>query len=177
MSPDPQPPLGAQPSPGAPGVPGIPATPAPAPPASTAGERTVSMTEKIDEIHRRVVLERTTELSGLLEILGHRRRLMWLNFSAGLARGVGFFLGVTLIGALILGGIALAFNAAVGYMGFKDITLEQAVKATVAKFNEIEKLVGEAKEEVHTEAVQRAEMERLAPLEPDPAVQEDVLPR
>ena len=136
------------------------------------------MADKVDQIHRRLVLERGTELGGLLDILGNRRKLIWLNFWSGLARGVGFFMGVTLIGALLLGALALAFNAAAGYMGFKDVTLEQAVKAVVRKFNEIEAIATEANEEVHTEAVHQQEMERLAPKEaPDPTNPEAPPPR
>lgn len=122
----------------------------------------------MDEIHQRFVRDRGGELFGMLEILGNRRKLMWINFNAGMARGVGFFMGVTLVGALLLAAIAFAFNAVVGYMGFKDITLEDAVKAAVRKFNEIEKIATEAEEEVKTEEVQRQEMDRLAPPEPDP---------
>lgn len=131
-----------------------------------------SMADKVDAIHRRIVQERGIELGGLLDILGNRRKLMWLNFSAGVARGVGFFLGVTMIGALLLAGVAFAFNAAVGYMGFKDLTLEDAVKAAVRKFSEIEKIATEAQEEVKTEEVHRQEMDRLAPIDPDPLAPE-----
>jgi len=111
----------------------------------------LSLDDKIEEIHRRMVRDRHSELYGVLDILGNRRRMMWLNFNAGLARGVGFFLGVTLIGALLLGGLALAFNWTVVRLGFADVTLEKAVRAAVRKFEEVQRIVDKTHEEVQAE--------------------------
>ena len=111
----------------------------------------LSTEDKLEEIHRRLVRDRHAELYGMLEILGNRRRMMWLNFNAGLARGVGFFLGVTLIGALLLGGLALAFNWTVVRLGFADVTLEKAVRAAVRKFEEVQRIVDKTHEEVQAE--------------------------
>ena len=111
----------------------------------------LSTEDKLEEIHRRLVRDRHAELYGMLESLGNRRRMMWLNFNAGLARGVGFFLGVTLIGALLLGGLALAFNWAVVRLGFADVTLEKAVRAAVRKFEEVQRIVDQTHEEVQAE--------------------------
>jgi hypothetical protein len=80
---------------------------------------------------------RALELSALLEILGSSRKLLWVNFLAGLARGVGFFLGVTLVGALLIGILATLFDHAARTLGFRDITLKDAVRAAVVKFEEI----------------------------------------
>ena len=103
---------------------------------------------RVKAIHAQLTGKISAEANGLLEILGSRRKLMWVNFLAGLARGVGFFLGVTLIGALVLAGLAFFFNTAAERLGYKDITLESAVKKAVAQFTEIQKIVGEAKSDL-----------------------------
>ena len=88
------------------------------------------------------------ELSSLLEILGSSRKLLWVNFVAGLARGVGFFLGVTLVGALLIGILATLFDHAARTLGFKDITLKDAVRAAVVKFEEIRNEVADVQKEL-----------------------------
>jgi len=117
----------------------------PAPPEAPA-----TLEQKVEEIHERLVRDRHSELYGLLEILGNRRRLMWLNFVAGLSRGVGFFLGVSLVGALLLGALGYAFNRAATTLGFKDLTLEQAVRAAVLKYEQVEQIVEKTQDEVHS---------------------------
>jgi hypothetical protein len=106
-----------------------------------------TLEEQVEEIHERLVRDRHSELYGLLEVLGNRRRMMWLNFTSGMARGAGFFIGVTMVGALLLSGVALAFNAAASHLGFKDLTLEQAVRAAVKKFEEVQHIVEKTREE------------------------------
>lgn len=103
------------------------ATPSAPPPAAGAGH---------DAPHAEAD-RRALELSALLEILGSSRKLLWVNFLAGLARGVGFFLGVTLVGALLIGILATLFDHAARTLGFRDITLKDAVRAAVVKFEEI----------------------------------------
>jgi hypothetical protein len=107
-----------------------------------------TLEDRVKAIHSQLTNKISTEANGLLEILGSRRRLMSVNFLAGLARGVGFFLGVTLIGALVLAMIAFFFNTAAERLGYKDITLEGAVRSAVAKFSQIQDIVGEAKAEL-----------------------------
>jgi hypothetical protein len=114
-----------------------------------------TLEEKVEDIHHQLVSRRGAELLGMLEIIRSRRKLMWLNFNAGLARGVGFFLGVTMIGALVLGGVALAFNAAAHWLGYSDVTLEQAVTSTVRRFSELRELVEEARTAVAREEQQK----------------------
>jgi hypothetical protein len=133
-----------------------------------------SLEEKVNDIHHSLISRRGAELMGMLEIISSRRKLMWLNFNAGLARGVGFFLGVTMIGALVLGGFALAFNFAARSLGFSDITLEEAVGSTVRKFSEIRSLVEQARNEVEREEV--AARVRAVGTEPEVDVPEIVLP-
>ena len=82
---------------------------------------------------------------GLLEILGSRKKLMWINFIAGLARGVGFFLGVSIVGGLLLGATAIAFDKTAETLGFKDVSLRQVVQATFLKFQEIQDYIEEAR--------------------------------
>jgi len=48
-----------------------------------------------------VYFERS-EFQDYLELLGNPKRLLWVNFMAGLARGVGMFLGGGLIGTVVL---------------------------------------------------------------------------
>jgi hypothetical protein len=126
-----------------------------------------TLEEQVEEIHERLVRDRHSELYGLLEVLGNRRRMMWLNFTSGVARGAGFFIGVTMVGALLLSGIALAFNAAASHMGFKDLTLEQAVRAAVKKFDEVQHIVEKTKEEAAADARVREQTEGHP--QPDPS--------
>jgi hypothetical protein len=130
-----------------------------------------TLEEQIEEIHERLVRDRHSELYGLLDLLGNRRRMMWLNFTSGMARGAGFFIGVTMVGALLLSGLALAFNAAASHLGYKDLTLEQAVRAAVKKFDEVKTIVEKTQEETAAEArleEQDAPVQRPDPLAPPP---------
>ncbi|MBM3984964.1 MAG: hypothetical protein FJ296_04620 [Planctomycetes bacterium] len=117
-------------------------TPAPTPPAPPPESADVTARAEADR--------RALELSALLEILGSSRKLMWVNFLAGLARGVGFFLGVTLVGALLIGILATLFDHAARTLGFRDITLKDAVRAAVVKFEEIRGEVESVQREIAT---------------------------
>jgi len=88
--------------------------------------------------------EQSLAAHGLLQILGSRRKLMWINFVAGLARGVGFFLGVSLLGGIFLGVTAIVFDKAAQTLGYRDVSLKQVVQAAVHKFQEIQDYVAEA---------------------------------
>ena len=128
-----------------------------------------SLEEQIEEIHERLVRDRHSELYGVLDILGNRRRMMWLNFTSGIARGAGFFIGVTMVGALLLSGVALAFNAAASKLGFKDLTFEQAVRSAVKKFEEVQSIVEKTKQE--EAAGTRIDDPSLRPTHPDAELQ------
>lgn len=136
----------------------------PSPPAEPP-----TLEQKIDELHARLVCDKHSELYGVLDILGNKRQLMWLNFLAGLARGVGFFLGVTLVGALLLGGLAFAFNRLVASMGFRDLTFEQAVRQAVIKLEQVEEIVEKTEAEIESGQVALPPLEEPAPAEPPPA--------
>lgn len=101
-----------------------------------------------DELARSEAARRALEVTALLEILGSPRRLLWANFLGGLARGVGFFLGVTLVGALVIGILATLFDHAAQTLGFRDITMKDAVRAAVVKFEEIRTEVEAVKTEL-----------------------------
>jgi len=108
--------------------------------------------------------QQTADLSALSELVGNRWKLMWLNFLAGLARGVGFLLGASLVGALLLGLLATLFDKTAETLGFKDLTLKEAVRATVIKFEEIRHDVEDTQAEL---AAERAKQRAMSP-EPKP---------
>jgi hypothetical protein len=112
------------------------------PPASEPASHSAAVRTEADR--------RALELSALLEILGSSRKLLWVNFLAGLSRGVGFFLGVTLVGALLIGVLATLFDHAAQTLGFRDITLKDAVRAAVVKFEEIRGEVESVQREIAT---------------------------
>lgn len=101
-----------------------------------------------EDLARAEAERRALEVTALLEILGSPRRLLWTNFLGGLARGVGFFLGVTLVGALVIGILATLFDHAAQTLGFRDITMKDAVRAAVVKFEEIRTEVEAVKAEL-----------------------------
>ncbi len=120
--------------------------------------------------------QRSAELAGLNEILGSRKRLMWINFVAGLARGVGFFLGVSLVGGIVLGGAALLFDHMASTLGFEDVSMRNVVRAAYFKFAEIQELLEEAHDEA---AIKRGQLPGTAPRTPaavPPAVDPDWRP-
>jgi len=96
--------------------------------------------------------QQASELAALSELLHSRWKLMWVNFLAGLARGVGFFLGASLVGALLLGMLATAFDTTAERLGFRDMTLKDLVRATVVKFEELRQDVKESEEDLKEKA-------------------------
>jgi hypothetical protein len=96
--------------------------------------------------------QQARELAALSELLHSRWKLMWVNFMAGLARGVGFFLGASLVGALLLGLLATAFDTTAHRLGFPDMTLKDLVRATVVKFEELRQDVKESEADLKEKA-------------------------
>ncbi len=132
-------------------------------------EAPVTTEQRIEEIHNRVVLNRTAEVNGMLELLGSSRRLMWTNFLAGLARGVGFFLGVSIVGAVVLGILALVVDRSFKALG-SDITLKSAVTSAYYKFAEIQDLIAEAQRDIDSARAKLRQIPQLHPgLPPLPA--------
>ena len=96
-------------------------------------------------------LRQAANITALTELLSNRRKLFWTNFVAGLARGVGFFLGVTLVGALVIGLFATLFDRTAQRLGFKDVTMKDMIRAAVVKFEEIRREVEDVRAELRAE--------------------------
>lgn len=110
---------------------------------------------------------RALEMTALLEVLASSRRLLWINFLAGLARGVGFFLGASLVGGLLIGVLAVLFDKAATTIGFHDLSLKDVVRAVVVKFEEIR---------LEVESVQQELKDKQRPPDTPPAETEISLP-
>ena len=116
-----------------------------------------------DEAERRAL-----QTSALLEILGNSRRLLWVNFVAGLGRGIGFFLGVTLVGALLIGLTAGMFDRTAAALGFKHLTLAAAMRATIVRFEELRQEVDQTQAELAAKQAELAEQTGQAPSTDEP---------
>jgi Domain of unknown function (DUF5665) len=104
-----------------------------------------------DELETHAALQ-ASELAALSELLHSRWKMLWVNFLAGLARGVGFFLGASLVGALLLGMLATVFDTTAEKLGFTDMTLKDLVRATVVKFEELRQDVKESEADLKAKA-------------------------
>lgn len=100
-----------------------------------------SIEDRVQAIYDRFVTRTQADVTGLWEMLGSRRKLLWVNFLAGMSRGVGFFLGVTLIGGLVIGGTAFVLDKAAETMGWKDITFARMVEGVYGKFKEVQRVI------------------------------------
>src|SRR5262245_46201579 len=98
----------------------------------------VTHEQRMEQLYERLVVPSASELSGLMDLVNSRRNLMWVNFLAGVARGIGFFVGVSLLGAVAVGILAFTFEKTARTLGFRDLTLKQAVRAAYMKFDEIQ---------------------------------------
>lgn len=109
-----------------------------------------AVAERVRAVHERVVTTTTSEALALVELLGSTRRLAWVNFVAGLARGLGLFLGVSIVGAVLVGVSAFVFDKAFATLGLKDITLKSTVTSAYQKYVEIQDLIADAQKKVDT---------------------------
>ena len=109
--------------------------------SSQSEETEGSVEQKVEEIHDRVVTKTQAEVNGLFEILGSYRRLLWINFLSGLSRGVGFFLGMTLIGGAIIGLGAYVLDKAAATMGIETFSTESIVRPIYGKYQEIKDIL------------------------------------
>ncbi len=116
-------------------------------PALPASKPHETVEERVSAIYDRFVTRTQADVTGLWEMLGSRRKLMWINFLAGISRGVGFFLGVTLIGGLIIGGTAFVLDNAAEAMGWKEITFASMVESVYGKFREVQAVITDIKGE------------------------------
>lgn len=64
--------------------------------APTPGRRVVRL------LHRLTVQMEKVKLAEYVELLNKPGRLLWLNFLAGIARGLGMAVGFTFLGAILL---------------------------------------------------------------------------
>ncbi len=110
-------------------------------------QKAQTLEDKVSELYDSYVTRSTAEINGMLEMLGSRKRLLWVNFLAGLSRGVGFFLGVTLIGGLLIGATALVLDKTAETLGLKDYTFTNMVKGLYGKFQEVQDVITELKDE------------------------------
>lgn len=101
----------------------------------------------LEELRNLIASQHAADVHGLSRMLGSKKRLMGVNLLTGLARGVGFFLGATLIGALLIGGTAYFFDASAEALGLKDYTTQRFVRALYGKFREIKQVIDEIETE------------------------------
>ncbi|MEW5768373.1 MAG: DUF5665 domain-containing protein [bacterium] len=63
---------------------------------------TSTLEEKLEKLAVQVRSLLSQEYYELVELIRNPVRLMWINLLIGLARGVGIFIGMTVVGALLL---------------------------------------------------------------------------
>jgi hypothetical protein len=64
-----------------------------------------------------------SEYQGLIGAIEKPSRLFWINFFIGLFRGIGFFLGMTIVGAIILTALTLIIKPMLEGLAALDIPL------------------------------------------------------
>ena len=121
-------------------------------------QRPETIEGQVADIYERFVSRTNAEVTGLWEMLGSRRRLMWVNFLAGLSRGIGFFLGVTLVGGLVIGGTALVLDTTAEILGWKDVTFASMVQSMYGKFQEVRNVIENMEEPEEEAAVDTASL-------------------
>jgi hypothetical protein len=100
----------------------------------------LQLAHRVGELHERIATQTSADVNGLYQILGSKRRLLFVNFMAGLARGAGFFLGVTLIGGLIIGSFGYFFDATARLVGLDDVTFRGLVRTFAEEAIEAKKV-------------------------------------
>ncbi|MCB9897534.1 MAG: hypothetical protein H6825_05990 [Planctomycetes bacterium] len=113
--------------------------------------RHVASEELVRELTERLAIQRSAEIHGLLEILGRKRKLFAINLLAGLARGVGFFLGITLVGGLVIGATAMAFDFVAETFGLHDVNFTSLMRRFAEKAVEAERVWEDVRAEQHDE--------------------------
>lgn len=124
-------------------------------PTPLDGREVAKLREAIGELHDLVAAQHAADVHGLTKMLGSKRKLIAVNLLTGLSRGVGFFLGATLIGALLIGGTAYFVDATAEAFGLKEMTTRRMVSALYSKFREIKDVVDglEAQQEAEGEMI------------------------
>ncbi len=62
-------------------------------------KRSFSLQDRIDVLAKNM---EKMKLAEYVELLGDTKRLLWVNFISGIARGLGIAIGFTILGAVIL---------------------------------------------------------------------------
>ncbi|SHJ96672.1 DUF5665 domain-containing protein [Desulforamulus aeronauticus] len=62
-------------------------------------KRSYSLQDRIDVLAKNM---EKMKLAEYVELLGDTKRLLWVNFISGIARGLGIAIGFTILGAVIL---------------------------------------------------------------------------
>jgi hypothetical protein len=87
----------------------------------------------VEEIKNLLLARRTSEALDLIDLLRSKRRLMTTNFVLGLFRGIGLFLGLTIVGALILGILAFTFSWIESLVGVEEGTTRDLLQKLVGQ--------------------------------------------
>lgn len=103
--------------------------------------------ELVDRLTAQLARARAMEINGLLQVLGRKRKLLTVNFLAGLARGAGFFLGLTLVGGLIIGATAMIFDFTARTFGMKDVSFTSLIRSFAEKAVEAERVWQDVRDE------------------------------
>ena len=101
---------------------------------------------KVEDIYGLLTLRRGAELTDLVQFLKSKRHLAWINFLLGTARGVGFFLGFSLVGALVvaLAGYFVDFTARTFQSRYDTRTIVRTVmNKYVEVMDEVERVRGD----------------------------------
>lgn len=80
------------------------------PPRPAATDPVTRVEHQIDQLRESLLVRRTADLNDFVELLGSKRKMSSANFLMGLSRGVGFFLGFSLVGALLVGVVGFAVD-------------------------------------------------------------------
>lgn len=78
--------------------------------SAAQGEGPVEIQKTLNEVKDLLNAQQTAAALDLTHLLSSKRRLVLSNFALGLSRGIGFFIGLSLFGALLLGTVAFAFD-------------------------------------------------------------------
>jgi hypothetical protein len=117
------------------------------PPVWKPPEKPESLEDRVSLMYDRFMTRSAGEVNGMFEMMGSRKRLIWINFLAGLGRGVGFFLGVTLIGGLVIGATAFLLDKTAATIGLKDVTFASMVRSVYSKFEEVQHVISNIESE------------------------------
>ena len=80
-------------------------------------ERTRPNTPDLSALQKVAVFMERTRLGDYVDLMNRPWRLIWLNFLAGLARGVGIFIGGGIIGALGILILAKVLTETLSHLG------------------------------------------------------------